>query len=93
MRTILAEMRGLWLVCSLAGAVLLCGCSAPRSSVASVPGSLVSEPDRTVILGPGDMVDVKFYYAPELNESQTIRPDGKITLQLVGEVADQSHRG
>ena len=40
-------------------------------------------------LGPGDGIDVKFFHNPELNESQTVRPDGKITLQLVGEVTAQ----
>jgi protein involved in polysaccharide export with SLBB domain len=40
----------------------------------------------SVMLTPGDMVDVKFYYTPEMNESQTIRPDGKISLQLLGDV-------
>src|SRR6185503_10809127 len=37
-------------------------------------------------LSPGDVVDLKFFYVPELNDSQTIRPDGKLSLQLVGEV-------
>ena len=40
----------------------------------------------SVALGPGDVIDVKFFSVPELNESQTIRPDGRIALQLVGEV-------
>ena len=47
---------------------------------------MCSMPDARVILAPGDLVDVKFFYTPELNESQNIRPDGKITLQLAGEV-------
>jgi len=34
----------------------------------------------------GDVIDVKFRYWPELNESQTIRPDGRISLQVVDEV-------
>lgn len=37
-------------------------------------------------LAPGDVIDVKFFYSPELNESLTIRPDGLVSLQLVGEV-------
>jgi protein involved in polysaccharide export with SLBB domain len=41
---------------------------------------------QEVVLGPGDEIEVKFFYAPELNEKQTIRPDGKISLQLVGEI-------
>lgn len=35
----------------------------------------------------GDEIDVKFYYAPELNETAVIRPDGRIALQLVGEIS------
>lgn len=40
-----------------------------------------------VTLQPGDVLQVKFLYWPELNEEQqAIRPDGKISLQLVGDV-------
>ena len=35
---------------------------------------------------PGDQLDVKFFYNPELNELLTVRSDGKITLQLVNDV-------
>lgn len=45
-----------------------------------------SEPDTNVMLMPGDEIDVKFFYTPELNELQRVRPDGKISLQLVGDV-------
>lgn len=38
------------------------------------------------VMQPGDVLDVKFYYTPELNERVTIRPDGKISLQLVEEI-------
>jgi polysaccharide export outer membrane protein len=37
-------------------------------------------------LRPGDVVNVKFFYNPELNELLPIRPDGKISLQLVDDV-------
>ncbi len=39
-----------------------------------------------ITLGPGDVIEVKYYYWPELNEVQTVRPDGKISLQMVDEV-------
>lgn len=39
-----------------------------------------------VALEPGDEVEVMFYYTPELNIIQAVRPDGKIALQLIGEV-------
>lgn len=31
---------------------------------------------------PGDEMEIKFFYNPELNESVTVRPDGRISLQL-----------
>jgi len=34
----------------------------------------------------GDELDIKFFYQPTLNESVVIRPDGKISLQLVGDL-------
>ena len=37
-------------------------------------------------LSPGDTVEVKFFYTPELNETQPVRPDGKISLQIIGDV-------
>ncbi len=40
-----------------------------------------------VVLAPGDQIEIKFAYAEQFNEQQTIRPDGKIELQFVGEVA------
>ncbi|MEI6125823.1 MAG: polysaccharide biosynthesis/export family protein [Pseudomonadota bacterium] len=40
-----------------------------------------------VVLAPGDQIEIKFAYAEQFNELQTIRPDGKIELQFVGEVA------
>jgi protein involved in polysaccharide export with SLBB domain len=37
-------------------------------------------------LQPGDNIDIKCFYNPELNENVTIRPDGKISLQLIDEI-------
>lgn len=37
-------------------------------------------------LGPGDILEIKFTYAPQFSEALTVRPDGKIQMQLVGEV-------
>src|SRR5215475_4269191 len=37
-------------------------------------------------LGPGDKLRVEVYKDPQLSQSVQIRPDGKITLPLVGDV-------
>lgn len=34
----------------------------------------------------GDVVEIRFFFQPELNENVQIRPDGRISLQLIGEV-------
>ena len=38
------------------------------------------------LIEPGDTLDVRFFYNPELNEEVTVRPDGNISLPLVGEM-------
>lgn len=62
------------------------GCITTPPSSESFPAA--AEPK--VVLQPGDVLQVKFLYWPELNEDkQSIRPDGKISLQLVGDVQAQ----
>lgn len=37
-------------------------------------------------LQPGDKLDITFYQNPELNENVVVRPDGRISLQLIDEL-------
>src|SRR5215467_4661867 len=37
-------------------------------------------------LGPGDKLRIEVYKDPQLSQSVQIRPDGKITLPLVGDI-------
>ncbi len=37
-------------------------------------------------LGYGDVIEVKFFYNPTFDQMLTIRPDGRITLPLLGDV-------
>ena len=70
----------------------LAACSAPAVrgiSVSDLPLSALSSPPRIAerfMIAPGDELGVKFYYNPELNEEVVVRPDGRISLQLVPEV-------
>ena len=43
--------------------------------------------NREYQIRPGDKVDVKFFYAPELNDTLPVRTDGRLSLQLVGDIA------
>lgn len=48
------------------------------------PTALPEEPEYT--LRYGDMVEVKFFYHPELNETVVVRPDGRITVPKIGDM-------
>jgi polysaccharide export outer membrane protein len=78
---------------------LLVGCSSNEkltrsdtttSSTAALAsaGNLPSGIERSseYVIQPNDQLSIKFFYNPELNEDVVVRPDGKISLQLVDEV-------
>ena len=72
---------------ALLSSLITIGCSAknpPPLSVGVEPG--FKETIENYYLQPGDNLDIKFFYNPELNENVTIRPDGKISLQLIDEI-------
>lgn len=46
-----------------------------------------SYPLEKYLIQTGDMLDIKFFYNPELNEQVTVRPDGRISLQLAPEIS------
>jgi polysaccharide export outer membrane protein len=62
----------------------LTGCSTMQP--AKTAPQMAYERVGPLTLAAGDVVDVKFFYVPELDESQIVRPDGFITLQLIGDV-------
>ncbi len=49
------------------------------------PGSLTAEDDN-YILGPEDAIEISVWKEPELTKQMVVRPDGKISYPLVGEV-------
>ena len=44
-------------------------------------------------LRTGDILEIKFFTTPELDENVTIRPDGKISLQLIGDIRAEGLTG
>lgn len=74
----------LMLVIALVLPVFLAGCQTPRSGSPASPEAMKTL--SSSILQAGDVVRVHFPQSPELNQSQKIRVDGKITLPHVGEV-------
>jgi protein involved in polysaccharide export with SLBB domain len=43
-------------------------------------------PDEHFHLSAGDVIEIKFFYNSELNETVQIRPDGHISMPLIGDV-------
>jgi polysaccharide biosynthesis/export protein len=70
---------GILIFLAFAGA----GC---QTEVSSTTFSGQAEVPRHLILASGDVVKLTFSATPELNQSQKIRVDGKLSLPLVGEV-------
>ena len=64
--------------------VMSIGCS--QMSPARTVADMALEPRAPLTLGAGDVIDVKHFYVPELDESQIVRPDGYMALPLIGEV-------
>ena len=64
-------------------AVLGTACKTPQTA-GPIPASAAQ---RSVVLSPGDIVTISFAGTPELNQTEKIRPDGKINLAQVGEVS------
>ena len=44
-------------------------------------------PPPGYLIGPGDVLTVMFYGDKEMTSDVTVRPDGKVTLQLINDVA------
>ncbi len=88
MKNISRVFRTVALIASAPCLLLLVACAATLS----LPTMPLDTSIRSVTipqevrLAPGDEIEIKFYYTPDLNESLTIRPDGKITLQMVDDV-------
>jgi protein involved in polysaccharide export with SLBB domain len=75
------NVKGLCLL--LLGLLLAAGGGCQSALPASSAGEPVTAP---AVLAAGDTVELRFFYANELTVTQTIRADGKITLELVGEI-------
>ena len=66
----------------------LCACAGPPGQNATTVGKDLMAPvvQSEYRMNPGDVLDIKFFYNPELNETVMVRPDGRISLQLANEV-------
>jgi polysaccharide export outer membrane protein len=65
-----------WLLLALSAAVLIVPLSSPRAQVS----------DKAYIIGPEDVLEVQVWERKDLNQTVFVRPDGRTSLPLVGEI-------
>jgi len=70
-----------WLFAFLVSAALMLGCQSPLPPLPNPPG-----PYTAVRLSPGDVLKLSFAEESDLDQTQKIRRDGKISLPYLGEV-------
>jgi len=75
---ITVSIKTIWLMCAFM--VMVNGCFKP--DVIIPPGP----PEEGFVLGPEDVIEVVVWKNPDLSRQAVIRPDGKISLPLVGDV-------
>lgn len=63
------------------------GGASPGSSLKASPQGSVSGVDGDYHVGPGDVITVSVWKEPEVSTSVVIRPDGKISIPLVNDLA------
>ena len=80
-----SDTKLLTLITSLSLILVACASQRPDIMPAMTATAAVAQPSGYIIQ-PGDQLDIKLFYNPELNENVTVRPDGMISLQLVDEV-------
>lgn len=58
----------------------------PEQCAAGAMIQASSGTDSTYIIQPGDQLGIEFYLNPEFNDDIVVRPDGKVTLRLIGDL-------
>jgi polysaccharide export outer membrane protein len=69
--------------------VVVCGCTPPVShlSEGQAAAAAMAAPDQDkYLLGPEDAIEISVWKEPDLTKQLVVRPDGKITYPLIGEV-------
>jgi polysaccharide export outer membrane protein len=69
--------------------LLICSCAPQMSPLteAQAAAAAVATPDQDkYLLGPEDAIEISVWKEPDLTKQLVVRPDGKITYPLIGEV-------
>jgi polysaccharide export outer membrane protein len=66
---------------------------APQTSTAKPPATPAAvAPPSDYVIGPEDVLGVVFWREPDLSGDVTVRPDGRITIPVIGEIQAAGRR-
>ncbi|MGH9416686.1 MAG: polysaccharide biosynthesis/export family protein [Terriglobales bacterium] len=92
-RWLLVALLAPWIAISLAAQAVHPAVSLTAGAPAQVPAAAAAtatKPASNVlpeyVIGPGDVLDVDVWHQPEITRSLPVRPDGRLSLPLVGEI-------
>jgi len=87
-----------WLICSLIGSGLTLQLSGQThkpgmdSDAAAISASIkVQSPANEYLIGPDDILAINVWKEPEISRTLPVRPDGNISLPLVGDLKASGH--
>lgn len=77
--------KNIWLVGAMLIGLMVSACSGPKNAAPplSETGGVLDE----YRIGVGDALDINVWRNPELSVSVPVRPDGKISMPLIGDIA------
>src|SRR5262249_52056652 len=58
----------------------------PDQCVANAQIQRAASAEDDYVISPGDQLDIDFYLSPEFNQSVAVRPDGRISLRMIGDL-------
>jgi polysaccharide export outer membrane protein len=83
---LLSWLSAVLVVCSLPAAAQVP--TSPTRVAQTQPGQTQPvPPDRDYIIGPEDVLDIQVWGSKDLNQVVFVRPDGRLSLPLVGEIS------
>ncbi|PKN64362.1 MAG: sugar transporter [Deltaproteobacteria bacterium HGW-Deltaproteobacteria-15] len=87
-RNLYMKQKLMLIVFSTAAATLLLACATRQPAIVTEPPTSIAsiQANQEYVIQPGDQLDIKLFYNPELNETVSVRPDGMISLQLIDDM-------
>lgn len=67
--------------------------SEPISRLETQPGSDLSKEVIGYVIGPGDILSITVWKEADLSRTVAVRPDGRISLPMLGELTASGHTG